>query len=190
MNENKNIYRKSQIFYIISATLEYFISILTGTAYLAKIAGSIGISDGTVGVLSSFTALGCAFQIVSLTMRTDRAVKPRVLAINLVNQLCFTLLQCTSILQIKKRELFGLVPICSLFLLYYGNSLFIYGNYQFNRVSTTSPAIAKITDAPPTTRVINVFLDIPIILSSPSLFSERSDDAAKPLFLKALTRGL
>ena len=100
--ESKDIYRKSRVLYIISATLEYFISILTGTAYLAKIAGSIGISDGTIGVLSSFTALGCAFQIVSLAMRTDKAVKPRVVTINLVNQLCFTLLYVIPVVNLPK----------------------------------------------------------------------------------------
>ena len=102
MNASKDIYRKSRVLYIISATLEYFISILTGTAYLAKIAGSVGISDGTIGVLSSFTALGCAFQIVSLAMRTDKAVKPRVVTINLINQLCFTLLYVVPAFNLSK----------------------------------------------------------------------------------------
>ena len=101
--ENKDIYKKSRIFYIISATLEYFIAILTGTAYLAKIASSIGMSDGTIGILSSFTALGCAFQIVSLTMRTDKAVKSRVIAINLLNQLCFTLLYVIPVVDLGKN---------------------------------------------------------------------------------------
>lgn len=103
MNKSKDIYRKSRVLYIISATLEYFISILTGTAYLAKIAGSIGISDGTIGVLGSFTALGCAFQIVSLGMRTDKAIKPRVVTINLINQLCFTLLYVVPAFNLPKN---------------------------------------------------------------------------------------
>ncbi len=102
MEQKKDVYKKSRVLYIISATLEYFISILTGTAYLAKIAGSIGITDGTIGVLSSFTALGCAFQIVSLAMRTDKAVKPRALTINLINQLCFTLLYVIPVVNLPK----------------------------------------------------------------------------------------
>lgn len=92
MEKQKDIFKTSRILYIISATLEYFIAILTGTAYLAKIAGSIDISDGTIGVLSSFVSLGCTFQIVSLAMRTDKPVKRMVTLINLANQLCFTLL--------------------------------------------------------------------------------------------------
>ena len=83
MEQEKKIYKSSRILFIISAALEYFISILTGTAYLAKIAGSIGIPDSTVGVLASFVSLGCAFQIVSLAMRTDKPVKKTVTLINL-----------------------------------------------------------------------------------------------------------
>jgi MFS family permease len=103
MEAKKDIYKASRILYIISATLEYFIAILTGTAYLAKIAGSIGISDGTIGVLSSFVALGCAFQIVSLAMRTDKPVKRMVTLVNLANQLCFTLLYVIPIVDLPKN---------------------------------------------------------------------------------------
>lgn len=98
----RDIYKKSRALYIISAALEYFISILTGTAYLAKIAGSIGISDGTIGVLSSFVALGCAFQIVSLAMRTDKPVKRMVTLVNLLNQLCFTFIYVIPVVDLPK----------------------------------------------------------------------------------------
>ena len=134
MNEDNKIYRKSRVLYIISAALEYFISILTGTAYLAKIAGSIGISDGTIGVLSSFTALGCAFQIVSLTMRTDKPVKPRVLTINLINQLCFTLLYVTPVLNLPKNIKTGLFTA----LLLIGNILL---NIPFSLKATWSKSL-------------------------------------------------
>ena len=103
MEQEKDIYRKSRVLYIISAALEYFISILTGSAYLAKVAGSIGVSDGTAGVLSSFVALGCAFQIVSLAMRTDKPVKRTVTLINLANQLCFTLLYVIPVVDLPRN---------------------------------------------------------------------------------------
>ena len=103
MEQKVDIYKKSRVLYIISAAFEYFISILTGTAYLAKVAGSIGISDGTIGVLSSFVALGCAFQIVSLAMRTDKPVKRMVTLVNLANQLCFTLLYVIPVVDLPKN---------------------------------------------------------------------------------------
>lgn len=102
MKQENDVYRKSRALYIISAALEYFISILTGSAYLAKIAGSIGIKDSTIGVLTSFVSLGCAFQIVSLAMRTDRPVKRMVTLINLANQLCFTLLYVVPVVNLPK----------------------------------------------------------------------------------------
>ena len=115
----RDIYKKSRALYIISAALEYFISILTGTAYLAKIAGSIGISDGTIGVLSSFVALGCAFQIVSLAMRTDKPVKRMVTLVNLLNQLCFTFIYVIPIVDLPK----GVKTVLFIILLLLGNVL-------------------------------------------------------------------
>ena len=119
MEQEKDIYKSSRILYIISAALEYFIAILTGTAYLAKIASAIGISDGTIGVLSSFVALGCAFQIVSLAMRTEKPVKRMVTLINLANQLCFTLLYVIPIVDLPKNIKTGIFVL----LLLLGNVL-------------------------------------------------------------------
>lgn len=93
MNEKmRDIYKSSRVFYIIEAAVEYFISILVGSTYLAKLASSIGIDDGTIGVLTSFISLGCGFQIFALFFRTDKPVKRLVTFSNLANQLCFTLL--------------------------------------------------------------------------------------------------
>ena len=136
MEEKKDVYRKSRVLYIISATLEYFISILTGTAYLAKIAGSIGITDGVIGVLSSFTALGCAFQIVSMAMRTDRAVKPRALTINLINQLCFTLLYVIPVVNLPK----DMKTLLFISLLLCGNVLL---NVPFSLKATWSKSLVE-----------------------------------------------
>ena len=136
MEEKKDVYRKSRVLYIISATLEYFISILTGTAYLAKIAGSIGITDGVIGVLSSFTALGCAFQIVSMAIRTDRAVKPRALTINLINQLCFTLLYVIPVVNLPK----DMKTLLFISLLLCGNVLL---NVPFSLKATWSKSLVE-----------------------------------------------
>lgn len=119
MEQEKDVYKKSRVLYIISAALEYFIAILTGSAYLAKIATSIGINDGTVGVLSSFVSLGCAFQIVSLAMRTDKPVKRMVTLINLLNQLCFTLLYVIPVVNLPSN----VKTACFVLLLLGGNVL-------------------------------------------------------------------
>ncbi len=131
MNTKKDIYKPSRLFYIISATLEYFISILTGSAYLAKLAGYSGIPDGTVGVLTSFISLGCAFQIVSLAMRTDRPVKRMVILINLANQLCFSFLYVIPIINLPS----GAKTAVFIILLLLGNILL---NIPFSPKATWS----------------------------------------------------
>ena len=134
MNTTNDIYKKSRLFYIISAALEYFISILTGSAYLAKLAGHIGISDGTVGVLTSFISLGCAFQIVSLAIRADRSVKRMVILINLANQLCFSFLYVIPIVDLPQNAKTGIFII----LLLMGNILL---NIPFSPKATWSRAL-------------------------------------------------
>ncbi len=97
----KDIYKRSRICYIISATLEYFISILVGGAYLAKLTTTIGISDGLTGVISSFISLGCGFQIISLFFKTEKPVKHLCIILNLINQLCFTFLYIIPLFDIS-----------------------------------------------------------------------------------------
>ena len=68
-------YCTSRILYIIEAALEYFISIAVGTVYLAKITSEIGIPDNITGVLTSFVALGCGFQIIAVFLAHKKPVK-------------------------------------------------------------------------------------------------------------------
>lgn len=90
--KEKDPYRLSRLLYIVEAALEYFISILVGEAYLAKVSNSIGISDAATGILSSFVSLGCMFQIVAVFLSAHRPVKRWVTVLHTVNQLCFALL--------------------------------------------------------------------------------------------------
>ena len=41
----QDIYRKSRFFYILEAAFEYFIAILVGGAYIAKVTQELGLSD-------------------------------------------------------------------------------------------------------------------------------------------------
>lgn len=100
VNDTRDIYKKSRWFYILSAAVEYFISILVGSTYLAKLAGSIGLDDGTIGVLTSFISLGCGFQIVALFFRSDKPVKRMVVVANFINQLCFSFLYVIPLVDI------------------------------------------------------------------------------------------
>ena len=68
----KDVYKKSRFFYILEATFEYFISILVGGAYLAKITTSLGMSAALTGILTSFVSLGGGFQIFAIFLADSR----------------------------------------------------------------------------------------------------------------------
>ena len=95
-------YCTSRILYIIEAALEYFISIAVGTVYLAKITSEIGIPDNITGVLTSFVALGCGFQIIAVFLAHKKPVKHWVTAIHIVSQLLFTSMYFVPLLPIGK----------------------------------------------------------------------------------------
>lgn len=100
---NDDPYKSSRILHIIQAAVEYFIAILVGGTFLAKLTTSIGISDGTTGVLSAFVSLGCSFQIFALFIAHKRPVKRFVVFMNLITQLAFVFLYAVPIIDISTK---------------------------------------------------------------------------------------
>ncbi len=88
----QDIYRKSRILYILEAAFEYFISIMVGGAYIAKVTQELGMSDSLTGILSSLTTLGFSFQILAIFLTPRRSVKKFASILHTINQLCFTLI--------------------------------------------------------------------------------------------------
>jgi hypothetical protein len=82
-------YKTSRILYIIEAALEFFIAILVGETYLAKIAMSIGLGTAEIGILTAFVSLGHAFQIFAIFLSQKKSVKKRTVWFGLLNQLLF-----------------------------------------------------------------------------------------------------
>lgn len=97
-----DIYRSSRIFYIIEASLEYFISLLVSSTYLAKLTSAIGFSDSLTGILSSFVSLGCGFQLVALFLANKRPVKRWVTILHTLNQLFFALVYVVPFINIPQ----------------------------------------------------------------------------------------
>ena len=93
-------YKSSRLCYIFEVAVEYFIAILIGTTYLAKLTTSIGISDGVTGILTSFISLGFGFQIFALFVAQKKPIKKFVIVMHLINQLCFTFLYVTPLFNI------------------------------------------------------------------------------------------
>ena len=97
----KDKYKLSRLMYILEAGFEYFISVLVGGAYLAKVSSSIGISDSLTGILTSFVSLGCTFQIVAIFLVNKRPVKRWVTLLHTLNQLFFALIYLTPFIEIS-----------------------------------------------------------------------------------------
>lgn len=91
-------YKTSRTLYIIEAALEYFIALLVSETYLAKIAMSVGISDAGIGILTSFVALGHAFQIFAIFLSQQKSVKKRTVWCGLLNQLLFSFMYVVPLL--------------------------------------------------------------------------------------------
>lgn len=99
--EETDIYKKSRFYYIIEAAVEYFLAMLVGTTYLAKMTTSIGISDGLTGVITAFVSLGFGFQIFALFIAQKKPIKPFIIVMNLLTQLAFTFLYAVPVLDLS-----------------------------------------------------------------------------------------
>ena len=92
MATQRDKYKTSRGLFIALAAFEYFIAILAGTTYLAKLGTAIGLDDGTIGLITSFLALGCGFQIVSIFIGERMRRKNTIIMVVLFDQLCFVAL--------------------------------------------------------------------------------------------------
>lgn len=110
----KDPYKSSRVMYIIEAALEYFISIAVGTVYLAKIASEIGIPDNVTGILTSFVALGCGFQILAIFLAHRQPVKKWVTTFHVISQLLFTSMYFVPLLPISRAGQTSLLIIALL----------------------------------------------------------------------------
>ncbi|MBQ3505753.1 MAG: MFS transporter [Clostridia bacterium] len=100
----KDIYKASRFLYILEAAFEYFISILVGGAYLAKVTSAIGVSDSLTGILTSFVSLGCGFQMVAIFIANKRPVKGWVSLLHIVNQTFFALIYVVPFLHLTQAQ--------------------------------------------------------------------------------------
>ena len=113
-------YKRSRILYVTEATLEYLISIFFANELLPELTKSLGISDGTTGIISAIISLGCVFQLISMLLRRGRA-KPVVLALSIANQLIFMVLYLIPLFAGGKttKIVIFIIGILLAYLLYY-----------------------------------------------------------------------
>ena len=73
----KTPYAFSRIMSIVATSLQSVLSVLVAGTFLATLTKSIGISDATTGIISSFVALGSLFGLVSIFIPNRKRNKSR-----------------------------------------------------------------------------------------------------------------
>lgn len=66
-------YKRSRVMYIAQSTFEYFVTILVGDVFLAKLLSHMGISDAMIGIISSLVNIAFLFQLLTMVLN----VKPK-----------------------------------------------------------------------------------------------------------------
>lgn len=115
---NEKALKRSQLFYILFAALEYLIYILVSGSFLATLTKKLGFSDSLTGILSSVITLGCLFQLLSLSIQKTK-VKKLVIISTIFNQLLFMalyLIAFTTFSQQTKIVLFVVIIVLAYFI--------------------------------------------------------------------------
>ena len=113
--------RHNRYWIILEAALEYFITILTSGAFLARVTGALGFSDSLTGILSSFVSLGCLFQLGALVLcRRMVSAKRPVILCHLLNELLFALVYVApaSLMSPQVKTAIFLVSFCLAYVLF------------------------------------------------------------------------
>ncbi len=99
----KDGYETSRVMYWLEAAFAYFIEILSGGAFLAKLTSEVGISDSVTAILTALTSLAGLSQMVSIYIAgRARSVKKPVTAMLLVAQILYASLYLIPFLNIGK----------------------------------------------------------------------------------------
>lgn len=117
MNSNFNspVYKRSRAAYSAQCAFEYFMALLAGDAYLAKLLGVIGLSDEHIGIISSLITASFLFQLSSIFLvRRIKSVKRTATVFNTLSSLCFAALYLIPFLPVSGGVRTALVIVCIL----------------------------------------------------------------------------
>lgn len=128
-----NAYRRSRAAYAAQCMFEYFVAILVSDAYLAKLLTQMGLSDSTIGIISSFISAAFLFQLGSLFLvQRIKNIKRTATLFNTVSSLlfmCLYLLPFSPFGQTSKTVLVMTVILAAYFCNYIVTSvIFKWGN--------------------------------------------------------------
>lgn len=114
-------YKRSRKAYTLQCAFEYFVAILVGDAFLAKLLTAIGISDSLIGIISSFISFAFLFQLFTVVMVTKiKNVKRMTMFFSTLSQVLFGCLYLIPFLAVDIRFRTVAVVFCVL-AAYFGN---------------------------------------------------------------------
>ncbi len=135
--DTKPQYKRDRVLYIIQSAVEYFITIMVGGTYIAKVGLEIGMQDSTVAILSTMLQFSYAFQLVAMFFagfkHPKRCITPMLLGI----QLCFALVYIIPLVPLPD----GVRPLLLSLSVVVGYAL-----YNITRVSKSSWMIGFVAD--------------------------------------------
>ena len=112
---NSPVYKRSRAAYSAQCAFEYFMALLAGDAYLAKLLGVIGLSDEVIGIISSLITASFLFQLSSIfIVRRIKSVKRTATIFNTLSSLCFAALYLIPFLPVSGGVRTTLVIVCIL----------------------------------------------------------------------------
>ena len=124
---NSPEYKRSRTAYVWQCTIEYFVAILVSDAFLAKLLTEIGISEGLIGIISSFITLAFLFQLFSIFfVQRIKNTKRTAMIFSTLSQLSFGFLFLIPFLPISvnvKTVLVILVILLAYFENYFVTSI-------------------------------------------------------------------
>ncbi len=116
-------YKRSRGAYIAECTFEYFVSLLVTDAYLSNLLTYMGISDATIGIISSLISFAFLFQLFSLfAVKHITNVKRASIIFHFASQIFFMSLFLLPFLPFAKEYKTAIVIVCVL-IAYFGNYL-------------------------------------------------------------------
>ena len=101
----KDKYAASRVLYWFEAAFAYFIDILAGGAFLAKLTSEIGISDSMTAILTSLTSLAGVAQLFSIYLSHKAPYKRFVIPIMLSAELIYAGLYLIPFLDMSKEAM-------------------------------------------------------------------------------------
>ncbi len=126
-------YRRSRSGYRWFCMLEYFVSMLVSDVYLFKLLTYIGLSDSSIGIVSSLVTIASLFQLFSLQLvRKIRNVKRWVITACMSSQSIFVLLYTLPFLPLavhtKTILIYGGILLAYLFNYSMASIVFLWAN--------------------------------------------------------------